>query len=166
MHTLDYFTPFTYFFKSKSWLRKFIIASLNLYSGWRGAHTGLDVCIVDGSASRKNRKYPELADGKAYGGWAVSLRVNTLWLLPVLLAPSCCTAGDLRPYHPARMMLTVFGAVLSFVLVLLAGLFVVYAFFFPPCRCCCTGRLHLAVGSFHAGCGRPSGRILSLLMVS
>ena len=32
MQSLVYFAPFTYFFKSKGWLRKFIIASLLTYT--------------------------------------------------------------------------------------------------------------------------------------
>jgi hypothetical protein len=134
MHTLDYFTPFTYFFKSKSWLRKFIIASLLTYTLVGAAPIlGWMICIVRRVGQPEEPQVPELADWKSLwrlGGQFAG--VNTLWLLPVLLAAILLYLPAIFVHTiPPGMMLTVFGAVLSFVLVLLLVYSVVYAFFFP-----------------------------------
>ncbi len=134
MHTLDYFAPFTYFFKSKGWLRKFIIASLLTYTLIGAAPIlGWMIGIVQRVGRTEEPEVPELADWKSLwrlGGQFTG--VNTLWLLPVLLAAILLYLPAIFVHViPPGMMLTVYGAVLIGVLVFLLIYSVVYAFFFP-----------------------------------
>jgi Protein of unknown function (DUF4013) len=134
MHTLDYFAPFTYFFKSKGWLRKFIIASLLTYTLIGAAPIlGWMIGIVQRVGRTEEPEVPELADWKSLwrlGGQFTG--VNTLWLLPVLLAAILLYLPAIFVHViPPGMMLTVYGAVLIGMLVFLLIYSVVYAFFFP-----------------------------------
>ena len=134
MQQLDYFAPFTYFFKSKGWLKKFIIASLLTYTLIGAAPIlGWMIGIVQRVGQAEEPEVPELADWKSFwklGGQFAG--VNTLWLLPVLLAAILLYLPAIFVHAiPPGMMLMVFGAVLSGVLVFLLVYSVVYAFFIP-----------------------------------
>jgi Protein of unknown function (DUF4013) len=134
MQSLNYFAPFTYFFKSKDWLRKFIIASLLTYTLIGAAPIlGWMIVIVQRVGRAEELQVPELADWKTFwklGGQFAG--VNTIWLLPMLVAAILLYLPAIFVHAiPPGMMLTVFGAVLSAVLVILLVYSLVYAFFFP-----------------------------------
>ncbi|MGB8215314.1 MAG: DUF4013 domain-containing protein [Anaerolineales bacterium] len=134
MKTLDYFVPFVYFFKTKDWLKKFIIASLLTYT-LIGATPilGWTIEIVRRVGHGEEPVVPELSDWKTF--WRLGGRfafLNILWLLPVLLA-------DILLYLPlifARSikpgsLLAVFGGTLGCVLVFLLVYSVIYIFLLP-----------------------------------
>jgi hypothetical protein len=134
MPPLDYFGPFTYLFKDKNWPRKFIIASLLTYTLIGAAPVlGWMIVIVRRVGQGQAPEMPELSDWKSFwklGGQFAS--VNTLWLLPVLLAAillylPLVFAHAIQP----GMLMVVFGGALGCVLVSLLIYSVVYAFFFP-----------------------------------
>jgi Protein of unknown function (DUF4013) len=134
MKQLDYFAPFAYFFTSKGWLKKFVIASLLTYTLIGAAPVlGWMIVIVRRVSQAEEAEVPELADWKSFwrlGGQFAG--VNTLWLLPLLLASILLYLPAIFVHAiPPGMMLTVYGAVLSGVLVFLLIYSVVYAFFFP-----------------------------------
>jgi hypothetical protein len=134
MQPLDYFAPFTYFFKDKNWARKFIIASLLTYTLIGAAPMlGWMIAIVRRVAQGEEPEMPEFSDWKdlwRLGGQFAG--VNMLWLLPVLLAVillylPLVFAHAIQP----GMILVVFGGTLGCVLVFLLVYSVIYAFFFP-----------------------------------
>ncbi len=134
MNPLDYFAPFSYFFKDKHWLRKFILASLLTYTligatpvlGWM-------IGIVQRVSQGEEPEVPELSDWKTL--WKLGGQfacINILWLLPVLLAVlllylPLIFARSIKP----EMLLIVFGWTLCCVLVFLLVYFSIYAFFLP-----------------------------------
>ena len=134
MQPLDYLAPFTYFFQSRDWLRKFVIASLLTYTlvgatpvlGWM-------IEIVRRVSRGEEPEVPELSDWKNFwklGGQFAG--VNMLWLLPVFLAVillylPLVFAHSVRP----GAMLAVFGGTLACVLIFLLVYSIVYAFLFP-----------------------------------
>ena len=87
MQTLDYFAPFTYFFKSRDWLKKFVIASLLTYTLVGAAPVlGWMIMIVRQVGQAQEPEVPELTDWKNYwklGGQFAA--VNAFWLLPLLV---------------------------------------------------------------------------------
>jgi Protein of unknown function (DUF4013) len=134
MQPLDYFAPFTYFFKSKNWLKKFVIASLLTYTLIGAAPVlGWMIGIVRQVGQRQEPEVPELSDWKnlwRLGGQFAG--VNTLWLLPLLLAAILLYVPLLlaRALQPG-MMLAVFGWTLGCEAIFLLAYSIVYAFFFP-----------------------------------
>lgn len=134
MQSLDYFAPFTYFFKSRDWLKKFVIASLLTYTLIGAAPVlGWMIAIVRRVGQGQAPEVPELSDWKSYwrlGGQFTG--VNALWLLPVLLAVillylPLIFAHAIQP----GMFLAVFGGTLGCVLIFLLVYSIIYAFFFP-----------------------------------
>ena len=134
MQPLDYFAPFTYFFKSRGWLKKFVIASLLTYTLIGAAPVlGWLIAIVRQVGQRQEPEVPELSDWKAFwrlGGQFAG--VNALWLLPLLLAVillylPLIFARSIRP----GMFVAVFGGTLGCVLIFLLVYSIIYAFFFP-----------------------------------
>ena len=134
MPPLDYFAPFTYFFKDKNWPWKFILASLLTYTLVGAAPVlGWLLVIVRRVGQWQEPEVPELTDWKNFwkqGGKFAG--VNALWLLPVLLAVillylPLIFAHAIQP----DMTLAVFGVILACVLVFLLVYSIVYAFFFP-----------------------------------
>jgi hypothetical protein len=134
MQPLDYFAPFTYFFKYRDWPRKFVIASLLTYTLIGAAPVvGWMIAIVRRVGQGQEPEVPELSDWKNFwklGGQFAG--VNTLWLLPVLLAVillylPLIFAHAIQP----GMLLAVFGGTLGCVLVFLMAYSVIYVFFFP-----------------------------------
>jgi hypothetical protein len=88
MQKLDFFAPFVYFFKVKGWFKKFVLASL-LTATIIGVAPilGWTLEIVRRVAHDEKPDVPELTDWKTY--WHLGGQftfVNTIWLLPVLLA--------------------------------------------------------------------------------
>ncbi len=134
MPLLDYFASFTYFFKDKDWLRKFIIASLLTYTLIGAAPVlGWLIVIVQRVGQGGQPEVPELSDwkrlsklGRKFAG------VTILWLLPVLLAVFLLFL-PLIFVHSMRpgMLLPVFGGTLACVLVFLLVYSIFYAFFYP-----------------------------------
>jgi len=134
MRLLNYFSPFTYFFKSRDWPKKFIIASLLTYTligatpvlGWM-------IAIVRRVGQGEEPEVPELSDWKSFwkqGGQFAC--VNILWLLPLLLAVILLYM-PLVFVHAIQpgMILAVFGGTLGCVLVFLLVYSAIYAYFFP-----------------------------------
>ena len=134
MQPLDYFAPFTYFFKSQHWLKKFVIASLLTYTLIGAAPVlGWMIVIVRQVGQAQQPEVPELTDWKAFwrlGGQFAG--ANALWLLPLLLAVILLYLPLIfaRSIQPG-MFLAVFGGTLGCVLVFLLVYSIVYAFFFP-----------------------------------
>lgn len=134
MQSLDFVTPFVYFFQDKGWIRKFVIASLLTYTligatpivGWL-------IEIVRRVGRGGQPMVPELAEWKPL--WRIGGKfaaVNAVWLLPVLLA----TIVLYLPLVFAQRMgtttlLAVFGGTLACVGIFLLVYGVCYAFFFP-----------------------------------
>jgi hypothetical protein len=134
MQLLDYFAPFTYFFKSKNWPKKFLVASLLTYTLIGAAPVlGWMITIVRQVGRREEPQVPELTDWKNYwklGGQFTS--VNSLWLLPVLLAAMLLYLPLIFSRSlPSGSLLTVFGGTLACILVFLLVYSIIYAFFFP-----------------------------------
>jgi hypothetical protein len=134
MQSLDYFAPFTYFFKSKDWLKKFIIASLLTYTLVGAAPVlGWMIVIVRQVGQGQEPEVPELTDWKSF--WKLGGQfacVNIFWLLPLLLAVillylPLIFAHSIKP----EMILVAFGGTLACVLVFLLAYSILYAFFFP-----------------------------------
>ena len=134
MQPLDYFAPFTYFFKSKGWPRKFLIASLLTYTLVGAAPVlGWMIAIVRQVGQAQPLEVPELSDWKSFwrlGGQFAG--VNALWLLPLLLAVillylPLIFARSLQ----SGLFLPLVGVTLGCVLVFLLVYSIVYAFFFP-----------------------------------
>lgn len=134
MQTLDYFTPFTYFFKDPHWLRKFLLASLLTYTLIGAAPVlGWSIAIVRRVGLGEEPSVPEFPGGKLYwrlgGQFAL---INILWLLPLLLAVILLYLPLIfvRSIQP-EMFLLVFGVTLTCVLIFLLVYSILYAFFFP-----------------------------------
>jgi hypothetical protein len=134
MQTFDYFTPITYFFKSRDCLKKFVIASLLTYTLIGAAPVfGWMIGIVRRVGQGEAPEVPEFSDWKSFwrlGGQFAGM--NVLWLLPVLLAVillylPLIFARSIKP----EMLLIVFGGTLGCVLVFLLIYSIIYAFFFP-----------------------------------
>jgi hypothetical protein len=134
MPSLDYFAPFSYFFKTENWLRKFVIASLLTCSLVGAAPVlGWMIEIVRRVGQAQQPEVPELADWKNYwklGGQFAAM--NALWLLPLLLALillylPLLLARSIKP----ELLLAVFAGTLGCVLLFLLVYSLVYAFFFP-----------------------------------
>ena len=134
MQPLDYFAPFTYFFKSKGWPRKFFIASLLTYTLVGAAPVlGWMIAIVRQVGQAQPPEVPELSDWKSFwrlGGQFAG--VNALWLLPLLLAVillylPLIFARSLQ----SGLFLPLVGVTLGCVLVFLLVYSIAYAFFFP-----------------------------------
>ena len=134
MQTLDYFEPFAYFFKYKSWLKKFLLASLLTYTLLGAAPIfGWMIEIVRRIGCSEKPEVPELADWKTF--WRMGGKfayTNMLWLLPLLLAVvllylPLILAGRL----PGETLLIVWGALLACVLIFLLIYSILYAIFFP-----------------------------------
>ena len=134
MPTLDYFAPFTYFFKSRDWPRKFIIASLLTYTLVGAAPVlGWMIAIVRRVSQGEEPEVPELSDWKSF--WKLGGQfacVNIVWLLPLLAAVillylPLIFARSIKP----ELLLVVFGGTLGCVLVFLLVYSIFYAFFFP-----------------------------------
>ena len=134
MQPLDYFAPFIYFFKSGGWLKKFIIASLLTYTLIGAAPVlGWMIVIVQRVGQGEEPPAPELTDWKNYwklGGQFTG--VNSLWLLPVLLAAVLFYLPLIFAHAiQSGMLLTIFGWSLGCLLVFLLIYSIIYAFFFP-----------------------------------
>jgi hypothetical protein len=134
MQPLNYFAPFTYFFKSRDWLKKFVIASLLTYTLVGAAPVlGWMIAIVRQVGQAQEPEVPELTDWKNYwklGGQFAA--VNTLWLLPLLLAVILLYLPlvFVRSIKP-ELLLAIFGVTLGCVLIFLLAYSIIYAFFFP-----------------------------------
>ena len=134
MQPLDYFAPFTYFFKSRDWPRKFIIASLLTYTLIGAAPVlGWMIAIVRRVGRGEEPEVPELSDWNSFwklGGQFAG--ANMLWLLPLLLSVMLLYLPLIFARTiPPEMLMAVFGGTLGCVLVFLLVYSVIYAFFFP-----------------------------------
>lgn len=134
MPPLDYFAPFTYFFKDKNWFKKLVFASLLTYTLIGAAPVlGWLIAIVRRVGQGQAPEVPELSDWKSLwklGGQVAG--VNIVWLLPVLLAVillylPLIFAHSFRP----GMLLAVFAGTLGGVLIFLLVYSIIYVFFFP-----------------------------------
>ena len=134
MQTLDYFTPFTYFFQSKDWLKKFVIASLLTYTLIGAAPVlGWLIVVVRRVGQGQDPEVPELSDWKTF--WSLGgqfAAMNALWLLPLLLAVILLYLPLIfvRSIKP-ELLLVIFGGTLGCVLIFLLVYSIIYAFFFP-----------------------------------
>lgn len=134
MQPLDYFAPFTYFFNSRDWLRKFVIASLLTYTLVGAAPVlGWIIAIVRRVGQAEEPEVPELSDWKNY--WKLGGKyafVNAVWLLPV-------AAAVILTYLPVifnststeEMFVMVWGGTLACVLVFLLVYSIFYTFLVP-----------------------------------
>jgi hypothetical protein len=134
MQIFDYIAPFTYFFKSKNWLRKFILASLLTFT-LVGATPilGWSIQIVRRVGAGETPEVPELSDWKTY--WRLGGQfafMNVIWLLPVLLAVillylPLIFATSIKP----GSLLFVLGGALACVLIFLLVYSILYIFLVP-----------------------------------
>jgi hypothetical protein len=134
MQPLDYFAPFTYFFKSRDWLRKFVIASLLTYTLVGAAPVlGWMIAIVRRVGQAEEPDVPELSDWKNYWNLGGQFAfVNAVWLLPV-------AAAVILTYLPVifnststeEMFVMVWGGTLACVLVFLLVYSIFYTFLVP-----------------------------------
>jgi hypothetical protein len=134
MQPLDYSAPFTYFFKSRDWLKKFVIASLLTYTLVGAAPVlGWMIVIVQRVSQAEEPEVPELSDWKNY--WRLGGQfafVNAVWLLPV-------TAAVILTYLPVifnsasseEMFVMIWGGTLACVLVFLLVYSIFYTFLVP-----------------------------------
>jgi hypothetical protein len=134
MPPLDYSAPFTYFFKDKNWLRKFIVASLLTYTLVGAAPVlGWMIAIVRRVGQRQAPEVPELSDWKTLwklGGQVAG--VNALWLLPLLLSVILLYLPLIFAHSTQTgMTLAIFGGMVACELIFLLVYSIVYAFFFP-----------------------------------
>ncbi len=134
MKTLDYATPFVYFFKEEGWVRKFVIASLLTYT-LVGAEPilGWMIEIVRKVGEGQTKGVTELFDWKRY--WRMGGKfagVNALWLVPVLLATILGYMPMLLVHSmDAITLLAVFGFTLGCGGVFLLAYSLIYMLFFP-----------------------------------
>ena len=134
MQPMDYFAPFTYFFKSQNWLKKFIIASLLTYTLIGAAPVlGWMIMIVRQVGQGEAPEVPELSDWKSFwklGGQFTGMK--SIWLLPVLLASILLYLPLIfvRAIRP-EILPAVFGGTLGCVLIFLLVYSITYGFFFP-----------------------------------
>lgn len=134
MPPLDYIAPFTYIFKDKDWLRKFILASLLTYTLVGAAPVlGWLIVIVRRVGQQPAPVVPELSDWKTF--WKLGGKfagVNALWLLPVLLAVILLYLPLIFAHAiQTGMTLAIFGGMLACVLVFLLAYSIIYTLFFP-----------------------------------
>ena len=132
---LDYISPFTFLFRDKTWLRKFLLASLLTYTLIGSTPVfGWIVEVVRGVARGDSASLPELDDWRQY--WktgAQFLAVNVLWLIPLALAALVLYLPLIFLNHiPDELLLAIWGGTLLLVLFFLLVYSIIYAFFMPP----------------------------------
>ena len=131
---LDYASPFTFFFRDKAWLKKFVVASLLTYtvigadpvSGWM-------VEVARRVGQRESPELPEWEDWRSF--WKEGTRflgVNVLWLLPLVLAIISVYVPLLFVNRLSDItLLAVWGGTLFCVLIFVLLYSIIYLFFFP-----------------------------------
>jgi hypothetical protein len=134
MKTLDFVSPFTYFFKEKDWPRKFVITSLLTYTLVGAAPVfGWMIEIVGKVGEQETEAITELSEWKRYwrsGGKFAG--VNALWLLPVLVAVILLYLPLLFTKSMGTIsLLAVFGFSLGCVGIFLLAYSLLYVLFIP-----------------------------------
>ena len=131
---LDYASPFTFLFRDKAWLKKFVIASLLTYTLVGAAPVlGWMIEIVRQVGRAEVSELPDWTDWKPY--WQLGGQfafINAVWLLPFLV-------GTILVYLPlifanqlqGEILLAIWGGTLLCVLFFLFIYAIIYAFFFP-----------------------------------
>ncbi len=131
---LDYASPFTFLFRDKAWLKKFVIASLLTYTLVGAAPVlGWMIEIVRQVGRGVDSELPDWTDWKPY--WQLGGQfacINAVWLLPFLV-------GTILVYLPlifanrlqGEILLAVWGGTLLCVLLVLLIYSLIYAIFFP-----------------------------------
>jgi len=131
---LDYASPFTFLFRDRAWLKKFVIASLLTYTLVGAAPVlGWMIEIVRQVGRGEVSELPDWTDWKPY--WQLGGQfafINAVWLLPFLV-------GTILVYLPlifadrlqGEILLAVWGGTLLCVLFVLAIYSLIYAIFFP-----------------------------------
>ena len=131
---LDFFSPFTFLFRDKDWLKKFAFASLLTYTLIGAAPVmGWTVEIVRRVGSGNISELPDWEDWKPY--WKLGAQfvsINVLWLLPLVLA----VIGLYLPLVfvnrlSGEALLIVWGGTLLCVLIFLLIYSIIYGLFFP-----------------------------------
>ena len=170
---MDYFAPFTYFFKDKDWLKKFLIASLLSYTLIGAAPVlGWTLEIVRRVGQGQELLVPELSDWRTFWklGGKFSL-INAVWLLPVLLATillyiPLIFSRSIRP----EMTMAVFGGTLGCVVLFLLVYSILYLFLVPSMMILLveTGSIWKAidpVGLWRVARRHFSGHLMTFLIV-
>ena len=131
---LDYFSPFSYLFKDRDWLKKFTVASLLTYTLIGAAPVfGWMIEIVRRVGKGEEPLLPEWKDWKLF--WKLGGKfalVNAFWLLPLLLAAILLYLPLIFSNQlQGETMLVIFGGTLCCVLGFLFVYAIIYSFFFP-----------------------------------
>ena len=131
---LDYASPFTFLFRDRAWLKKFVIASLLTYTLVGAAPVlGWMIEIVRQVGRGEVSELPDWTDWKPY--WQLGGQfafINAGWLLPFLV-------GTILVYLPlifanqlqGEILLVIWGVTLLCVLLVLLIYSLIYAIFFP-----------------------------------
>ena len=131
---LDYASPFTFLFRDRAWLKKFVIASLLTYTLVGAAPVlGWMIEIVRQVGRGEVSELPDWTDWKPY--WQLGGQfafINAVWLLPFLV-------GTILVYLPlifanqlqGEILLVIWGVTLLCVLLVLLIYSLIYAIFFP-----------------------------------
>ncbi len=131
---LDFFSPFTFLFRDKDWLKKFAFASLLTYTLIGAAPVmGWTVEIVRRVGSGNISELPDWEDWKPY--WKLGAQfvsINVLWLLPLVLAVIVLYLPLLFVNRlSGETLLIVWGGTLLCVLIFLLIYSIIYGLFFP-----------------------------------
>ena len=131
---LDYVSPFTFLFRDRDWLKKFLLASLLTYT-LIGADpvTGWMVEVARRVSSGNPAALPEWEDWKSlWKQGAKFLAVNLLWLLPLVLALIIIYLPLLLINRlPDTTLLVLWAGTFFCVLIFLLLYSIVYGFFLP-----------------------------------
>ena len=132
--TLEYSTPYGFFYKDKGWFKKLVITSLLTMTLIGAAPVfGWAIEIVRRVARGEEPVVPELEDWGLY--WKLGGKfafANALWLLPLLLATVLLYLPLIFVNQiPPELLLVIFSGVLLCVMGFLFVYSIVYAYFIP-----------------------------------
>jgi hypothetical protein len=131
---LDYISPFTFLFQDKNWFKKFLIASLLIYTLIGGTPTlGWLVEITRRIGRGEASDLPGWEDWKPYWKLGAQLvSINILWLLPVVLAVIVLYLPLIFASRlSGETILIVWGVTFLCVLIFLLIFSAIYLLFFP-----------------------------------